>query len=61
MQNLIFQSSAKYMHDKNKKTNLLHLYIHLVETFALILNSKVVFKKLLSLKFSILKKYTTCN
>ena len=60
MQNLIFQSSAKFMHDKNKK-NLLHLYIHLVETFALILNSRVVFKKLLSLKFSILKKCTTRN
>ena len=45
---------------QNQKTNLIHLHIHLVETFALILHSKIVFKKLFSLKLSILKKYTTC-
>ena len=47
MQNPIFQNSANFMHGKNQKTNLAHLYINLVETVALILNSKIVFKKLL--------------
>ena len=61
MQNRIFQSSAKFMHGKNQKTNLVDLYIHLVETFALILNSKIVFKKLLWLKLSLLKKCTACT
>ena len=37
------------------QTNLMHLYIHLVETFPLILHSKVAFKKLFCLKLSILK------
>ena len=32
------------------------IYVHLVETFALILNSKIVFMKLVWLKLSILKK-----
>ena len=40
---------------QNQKTNLIHLHIHLVETIALILLSKVVFKKLFWLKLSILK------
>ena len=51
----IFQSSAKFVHGKYQKTNLVHLYINLVETFALILNSKFVFKYHLWLKLSILK------
>ena len=55
MQNRIFQISAKSMHGKKRYTNMVHLYIQLVETFALILNSKIVFKKLLWLKLSILK------
>ena len=33
----------------------------LVETFALILNLKIIFKKLLWLKLSKLKKYSTCT
>ena len=61
MQCRIFQSSAKFVHSKNQKTNLVHLYINLVETFALILNSTIVFKYLLWLKLSIRKKYTTCT
>ena len=40
---------------QNQKTNLIHLHIHLVETIALILHSKVVFKKLFWLKLFILK------
>ena len=44
------------MHRKNQKTNLVHLYIHLVETFYLILKLKIVLKKFLWLKLSILKK-----
>ena len=46
MQNQIFRSSVKFMHGrkkkKKKKKNMVHLYIQL-ETFALILNSKIVF------------------
>ena len=49
------------MHGKNQKGNLVHLYIHLVETFALIFNSKIVFQKPFWLKLLILKKYTTCT
>ena len=49
MQNQIFQSSAKCIHSKK------YLSIHLVETFALILHSNIVFKKLFWLKLSILK------
>ena len=59
MQCRIFQSSAKFVHSKNQKTNLVHLYKDLVETFAVILNLKIIFKYLLWLKLSILKKYTT--
>ena len=40
---------------QNQKTNLIHLHIHLVETIALILLSKVVFKKLFWLKLFLLK------
>ena len=40
MQNRIFQSSTKFMHGKKQNTSLVHLYMHLVETFALIFNSK---------------------
>ena len=40
---------------QNQKTNLIHLHIHLVETIALILHSKVVFKKLVWLKLVTLK------
>ena len=60
MQNLIFQSSAKFMHckknkNKKKQKKLAYLYIHFIENFALILNSKIVFKKFFRLKLSILK------
>ena len=37
------------------KTNLIHLHVHLVETIALILHSKVVFKKFVWLKLVTLK------
>ena len=37
--------SLRMTKNKNKK-NLLHLYIHLVKIFALILNSEIVFRKL---------------
>ena len=40
---------------QNQKTNLIHLHIHLVETIALILHSKVAFKKLVWLKLVTLK------
>ena len=49
-----FPKFCKFMHSKNKNIYI-HLYKHLVETFALILNSKIVFKKLLWLKLLILK------
>ena len=55
MQNRIFQSSTKFMHGKIKKKNLIHLHIYLVETIALILFSKAVFKKLFWLMLFILK------
>ena len=51
-----FQNFCKlYFARQNQKTNLIHLHIHLVETIALILHSKVVFKKLFWLKLFILK------
>ena len=40
---------------KKKKKKLVYLHIHFVENFALILNSKIVFKKFFRLKLSILK------
>ena len=48
-----FQNSANFMHGKNQNTNLVNLHINLVETFALVLNSKTVFKYPLWLKLSI--------
>ena len=41
-----FSNFCKVYAGQNQKTNLIHLYIHLVETFALLLHSKIVFKKL---------------
>ena len=54
MQSRIFQSSVEFMHGKKQNTNLVHLDIQL-ETFALTLNSKIVFKNFFWLKLSILK------
>ena len=39
----------------------MYLFMHLVETFALILYSKVVYKNLVWLTLSVLKSYTTYN
>ena len=50
-----FPKFCKVYARQNQKTNLIHLHIHLVETIALILLSKVVFKKLFWLKLFILK------
>ena len=50
-----FPKFCKVYARQNQKTNLIHLHIHLVETIALILHSKVVFKKLFWLKLFILK------
>ena len=50
-----FPKFCKVYARQNQKTNLIHLHIHLVETTALILLSKVVFKKLFWLKLFILK------
>ena len=44
-----------YARQNQKKTNLIHLHINLVETIASIFHSKVVFKKLFWLKLFILK------
>ena len=57
MQYRIFQSSAKVVHGKNQKINLVHLYINLVETFALIFNAKVPFM----VKVIDTQKYNTCT
>ena len=54
-----FLKFCKVYARQNQKTNLIHLHIHLVETIALILLSKVVFKKLFWLKLFILKN-TLC-
>ena len=51
-----FPKFCKVYARQNQKTNLIHLHIHLVETIALILHSKVVFKKffwLVILKISV--------
>ena len=40
---LNFPKFCKIYAWQNQKTNLIYLYIHLVETFALILHSKIVF------------------
>ena len=50
-----FPKISKFIHGKKQNTNLVYLYIHLVETFALVLNSKIILKKLFLLKLSILK------
>ena len=50
-----FPKFCKVYARQNQKTNQIHLHIHLVETIALILLSKVVFKKLFWLKLFILK------
>ena len=50
-----FSKFCKVYARQNQKINLIHLHIHLVETIALILHSKVVFKKLFWLKLFILK------
>ena len=56
-----FQKFCKVYARQNQITNLIYLYIHLVETFALILHSKIVFKKLSWLKLSVLKEYVSCT
>ena len=43
------------MQGKNQKANLVHSYMQLPETFALIINSKIIFQKPFRLKLSILK------
>ena len=50
-----FPKFCKVYARQNQKTNLIHLNIYLVETIALILLSKVVFKKRLWLKLFIPK------
>ena len=50
-----FSKFCKVYAQQNQKTNLIHLYNHLVETIALILHSKVAFKTRFWLKLSILK------
>ena len=40
---------------QNQKTNMRHLHKHFVETIAIILHSKVVFKKLIWLKLFIIE------
>ena len=54
-ENLNFPNFCKVYPRKNQKTNLIHLHIHLVETIALILHSRVIFNNFLWLKLSILK------
>ena len=43
MRNQIFHSSPKFMHVKKHNASLVYLPLHLVETFALFPNSKIVF------------------
>ena len=40
-----FLKFCKVYPRQNQKTNLIYLYVQLVETFALILRSKIVFRK----------------
>ena len=56
-----FPKHCKICAQQKSKNKSGTLYINLVETFALILNSKIFFKYLLWLKLSILKKYTKCT
>ena len=62
MQNLIFQSSAKFMHCKKKKKKKTGIFIY---TFRrkLCLNSqfKNRFQEVFSIKVVDTKKYTTCT
>ena len=58
---LNFSKFCKVYARQNQKTNLIYLLITLVETFDLIVHSKIVFKKPFWLKLSVLKKYTTCT
>ena len=53
---LNFPKFCKMYALQNQKANLIYLYIHLIETFALILHSKIVFKNLFWLTLSIIKK-----
>ena len=55
MQQSVRAKFQKVYARQNQKINLIHLHIHLVETIALILHSKVVFKKLFWLKLFVLK------
>ena len=50
-----FPNFCKVYAPQNQKANLIHLHIHLVEAIALILHSKVVFRKLFWLKLFRLK------
>ena len=50
-----FSKFCKVYARQNQKINLIHLNIHLAETIALILLSKVVFKKIFCLKLLLLK------
>ena len=50
-----FPKFCKVYARQNQKTNLVHLHIHIVETIALILHSKVAFKKRFWLKLFMLK------
>ena len=53
------------MHGKNQKTDLVYFYIYLVETFALILNSKIVpeafLVKVIDTKKNILRTPFSCR
>ena len=51
-----FPKFCKIYASQNQKTNLIYLYIHLVETFALVLHSKNVFKRLFLAKVINTKK-----
>ena len=53
--NAEFSKVLQSLYTAKIKKQIWFLYINLVETFALILNSKIVFKYLLWLKLSILK------
>ena len=54
MPTAISQNSAKFMNGKTVHL-LIHLHIYLAETIALVLHSKVIFKKLFWLKLFALK------
>ena len=52
-----FPKFCRVYAQNQKQTNLIYLDIHLAETIALILHSKVVFKKLVSSKLVTLKMH----